>query len=731
MNDLSMIGRNIPAVDARMKVDGTARYVGDLDFPGMLHGKILRSPHPHALIRSIDITAAAAMDGVAAVVTGAQLDGLDATYGPFLRDQPVLATSKVRYVGDAVAAVAAIDEETAYRAIATIKVEYQALPSILSPQAALQPGATPLFDARHVVTEALPVVVGNGSFEPIPNVLFEHHLAWGDLQDALSRCDIVLEDRFSLPRLSQFPLEPHIAIANVGDNGIVVWTNNQDAFLVAADLARIFALPPDRVRVLTGFIGGGFGAKSYCKTEPLAVLLSRAARRPVRLALTSDESMATVCEHAAEIVIRTGVDTAGHTLIREADILLDGGAYADASPAVALNINTRIGGPYRWEAVQSRIRVVRTNTVPAGSYRGFGAAHVAWASESQIDMAARRLGQDPFDFRMRNFIPDGEPLAPGELDIDCNFRKGLQAVTDEIGYHRGDHRRGRGFGVAIGLKRAGAAKGTRAQVEIASSGCITVRSALADIGQGGRTAMTQIVAQTLGVNTASIMLADVDTGAVPYDDGTHASSGITVSTLAAARAAALALEQLTRKYREETGQSEATLGNRPPVPILLERLNRDDAWTISATETVDGKPYWLPSWTAAEVEIDDETGLFKVLRLVSAADAGRAIHPEKCRAQIEGGLVQGLGQALFEELQYEGPTLVNGQPLLYRVPRITDVCALDVILLESGQGPGPYGAKGVGEAGNIAVAAAIANALVDAGGTRSKSLPLGPGLFGH
>jgi CO/xanthine dehydrogenase Mo-binding subunit len=738
-NELLHVGTSLPGVDSRDKITGAAVYASDLVLDGMLHAKILRSPLAHARIRSIDTAPALAVDGVVAAATGADLAGLDPFYGAFILDQPVLAIDKVRFAGEPVAAIAAADETQAYRALERIKVDYEELPALTTIEQSLAEGAPALFNRTHAST--LTAAPPNSRFiqEPDPNVLFEYHYATGDAEALLQRCAHVFEDRFSFSRLSHFGLEPHVSLARADPNAIEVWSNNQDPFLLREDISRIFGLPLSSVRFHGGLIGGGFGAKSYCKIEPIAVLLARKTGRPVRLALTMAESMATVCEHAAEIRLRSGVSAAGETIAREAVVLLDGGAYADASPSVAMRIGSRFAGPYVWRAVKATVKVVRTTTIPAGSFRGFGAGHVAWSSESQIDMIARRIGHDPCAMRLRNLASFGTSNVPGETPVDSDLHAGLRAVADRIGYAK-PRQPGRGIGFAVAIKSAGAAHRADASVRISGLGSVVAAAGVSEIGQSTRTVITQIVAEVLRVDPACVTVGDIDTDTTPFDSGTHASCGLAVSGLAVAEAAQKARAAVLAFAAGKLGCFPAELDfenfivsyrdARYPLAALLTDSQLAAGTEFrgeTAKQTGGGALFWMPSWTAAEVEVDAETGVYRVLRLVTAIDAGKAINPQRCQSQAEGAAVQGLGQAMFEHLAYGDGAPRNADPLRYRVPRIADIPAnFDALVLEHGRGPGPYGAKGIGEAGNLTIPAAVANAIADAIGTRVADLPITP-----
>ncbi len=739
---MSAVGSNFTDIDGADKITGTARYTSDFTLAGMLHARLLRSPHPHARIVSIDASAALAIEGVVAVLTGADLQGLDHTYGEFIRDQPAIAVGKVRYAGEPVAAVAAITEAQAWRAVEALRVEYEVLAPVDSIEAALAKDAPALFEGTPHPS-ALPPPPPNGRWrqEPAPNVLYDFDYETGDIDAAFAAATHVWEDRFQFARLSHYALEPHTCIANAPTaGGFEMWSNNQDAFLLRRDLARVLGMPEEQVRIHAGLVGGGFGSKSYCKTEPIAALLARKCARPVRLALTLAESMLTVCEHAAQITVRSAVSASGKLLARDTQVLMDGGAYAEASPSVATRVGARMAGPYLWDAVRTKVSVVRTNSVPAGSFRGFGSAHVAWASESQIDMIAQRLGLDPVTLRMQNFIRPGMPGAPGEGQLDCDLAAGLTAALARAG-HPGHNRAarlpGRGIGVAVAVKgSSGKYHRGDAALSLYPSGRIVLGTGATEIGQNTRTALVQIAAEELGVEPAVIEIGTIDTHATPYHAGTHASTGVTVSGLAVRDAAAQARDALLAFAGKALGCDVSGLAFREGKIWRGESVHTLAAITagsaqaetpFTGTASIIGNSGWMPIWTVAEVQVDIETGACVVKSLVSAVDAGRAINPQRCVSQIEGGAVQGLGQALFEELQCLGGMPLNATGLGYRIPRTSDVPGrFETIILEQGGGPGPYGAKGLGESGNLTIPAAIANAIANATGARVCALPITP-----
>lgn len=754
MDGIDLSERVVP-LDGPDKVTGAARYTFDVELPGMLHAKILRSPHAHARIISIDTTRAAALPGVMCVLTGEDARQLpDPHYGVFVRDQPVLPWDKVRYVGDMVAAVAAVDEATAYRALALIDVRYEKLPPVMTIEAALAPGAPLLFDGP---SPGVPVPVGAGATsvkDPRPNVLYEFGYTNGDADAVLAASDHVFEDRFAFSRINHFHLEPHVNVARVTGAQIELWSCNQDPFVTRTDIARVFAVPASTVRVHASYVGGGFGGKSYCKMEPLAVLLAMKAGRPVRLCLSMDESLLTLTKHAGILILKTGVTKDGILTARKSEIQLDGGAYSDASAMTALKAGYRITGPYRWRAVATRAYAVRTTSVPAGSFRGFGGTQASFASESQIDMIARRLGLDPYEFRRRNLLAVGEPFQPNDSGMDSDLMAGLDTVAARLGYH------GRvrdpqapiahGMGMSIGLKDGGGT-GNHAQalVKLLASGRAIVHTATVEIGQGATTALSRIAATALGLPLERVRYGAIDTDHTPLNNGTHVSCATTVTGAAVERAALdakrqvleFAADQLGCKPEDLTLESGWTVrrGNfsHPLEPLItsyyggagFEFIGRghmkvpfDPRAPLRAVNL-----FWIPSWAGAEVEVDRETGRVRVLKLVVGADCGRAINADACRGQIEGAALQAYGQSLFEQVCYDGAQPANATPLRYRVPLAGDLPErYESFIAEEGRGPGPLGAKGIGESGMLGVASAIANAIEDAVGVRLTALPFTP-----
>ena len=753
---LRSIGAERPRKDADAKVTGATVYTVDIDLPGMLVAKALRSPHAHARVVTIDASKARQVPGVAAVLTRDDLEGLNPTYGYFIKDQPIIALDKVSYIGDVVAAVAAEDEASAVRALERIEVEYESLPAIASIEEPLAPDAPALFEEP-----PMGIVPGYGAGasaekDPRKNVCYRFQFTTGE-DSAFDEADHIFEDSFHFSRCQHYHLEPFVTVARIDGDVMELWTSCQNPFPLRKELSRVFNHAEQNIRVHVPFIGAGFGAKNNGKTEPIAVLLAKMTRRAVRFRLTHQESFLTQSQHAAVLTLKTGVKADGKFTARKSTILLNAVAYSDASPLVAEKAGYRIHGPYRWRHIDSTCDCVMTNSTPAGPFRGFGVTQTTWARESLLDMIARRLGLDPYEMRMKNLLYLGEPYAPGESGIDSDLREGLDLVADKIGYH-GRQRgpvpgakpgRARGIGLSIGFKdQGGVNKPASAQVKTTTTGGIIVNCGSVEIGQGIQTALTCIVAEILGTDENRVSYAPINTDITPFDQGTNASSGICVMGQAIERAARDVRRQVIEfaAARLACAPNDLELddwvirrGNEshPLAPMIMGYDGGTGFEFIGhgffKPETSDDAPLetpcvaWEIGWGGAEIEIDEETGQVTVLRLVVSGDAGRAIHPLVCRGQEEGAAVMGLGQSLFEAMCYDGTRLTNIAPIDYRVPLASDLPAdFQSVTQEQGHGAGPFGSKGMGEGAMLPVASAIANAIEDALGVRITELPITP-----
>jgi CO/xanthine dehydrogenase Mo-binding subunit len=718
------VGVVVPRRDGVEKLRGKAQFAGDLVLPGMLHGKVMRSHLPHAAITRLDTSAAEAMPGVVCVLTAADLADIDPYFGHAIRDRPIVAVDRVRFVGEPVAAVAAVDEATAEAAVTAIDVEYDELPVAGTIEVALADGAPMLHEGP--IRPGL--FHGLGTLPPRRgNICYAYKIERGELEAIFARADLTVEGEYRFPAVYQYSMETHTVVAEASMDEVTVHASCQHPFLVRAELADLFGLALSRVRVIVPYLGGGFGSKSYTKMEPITVALARKAGRPVRIQNGVDESMATTRRHNMTCRMRTGMTADGRLLAREVDCWFDTGAYADNGPRVTATGGDAAPGPYRWDAYRVNANCVYTNTPPSGSYRAFGATHLQWIGESQIDELARRAGIDPVVVRCENLCRPGEEVRVGGKPRDADLIGDVTQVAAAVGWDEPRHPL-RGRGVAVGLLAAGAHPVSTAIVRMEADGRVVVLVGTTEVGQGPRTVFAQIAAHELGISPEDVIVEGADTRFTPYDRSTGASRSTTVAGLAVQRGAAMVMAQL-----------EEIAGHPTPDPATYrdlfirhfglaggELIGRGEVAPKGDGSYAEGPVFWEVCVGAAEVAVDPETGEVTVLRTATVADVGKAINPQLVERQDEGALLQGLGNALFEEIRYDDGIPMNDTLLDYRVPSFHDLPARTrCIIVENADGPGPYGAKGCGEGALAAVPAAVVNALADAG-VPMNELPLTP-----
>ncbi len=736
----SPIGESVPRRDGVAKVTGAARFTSDLSVPGMAWAKIVRSPYPHARIRSVDTSAARALPGVIAAVSAADLADVEIYYGHALADHPLIADGVVRYVGEAVVGIVAEDAATADEAVALVLIDYEPLPVVITVEAALADGA-PIIHEREAAQRP-----HRGFEEEIerdhPNVCSLSTQSYGDIDDAFDGAHLVVEGDFRYPISYAYAMEPYTAIAEWSDGGLTVWSSCQHPFMVREDLANCFSLPQSRVRVIVPFVGGGYGSKSYTKIEPLTAALALRAGRPVKLALSIDESILTTRGDGAFIHIASAFDADGRLRGRRAEIALDTGAYAENSPLVGRKAANRIAGPYRIPAVEVTCRVIYTNTAPASSFRGFGAPQGNFAAESQMDEAAEKLGLDPLEIRRRNVVAPGEALWPGVRGMDADLDADLGLVAEALDWWT-PPAAGHGRAIAISASDAGSEPVTTSLVRISADGSVTVTVGSTEIGQGSSTVLAQIAAAEMGVPLDRVQLLQSDTSAVSYDRSTGASRTTTLVGLAIQSAAADARAQLLDAARDALANGGAV--EPAPGGVLVDGVHHDwgavvRAWFAGAGGEIVGRGYvrkagttqampsfWEIGCVGVEVSVDEATGQIWVKHLVTVGDVGCAINPQLVESQDLGAAIMGFGMAMREELVYTPDgNLLSGNLVEYRVPRAGDIPPFTSILAERGDGVGVYGAKGGGEGSLNPVAAAIANAVQRATGVRLRQAPFTP-----
>jgi CO/xanthine dehydrogenase Mo-binding subunit len=714
-----IVGQRVPRPDAADKVKGSALYIEDLPAAGALVGAVLRSPHAHARIARLDVSAARRLPGVHAVLTAADIPGQNLI--PMIQaDWPVLADGEVRHVGEAVALVAADSKEIAQEALAAVAVSYAPLPALLDMEESLRRG----------------------------EVIAHWTVRRGEAAAALARPGVtVVEGTYHTPYQEHAYIEANGMIAAPdGAGGIVVHGSMQCPFYVQKAVASVLGCDLSQARIVQAVTGGGFGGKEDAPSAPgaQAALLARATGRPVRLIFTREEDMAVMSKrHRGRIRMRTGATADGVLVGCEVEYLLDGGAYATLSPVVLFRGAVHACGPYRIPNATVEAHAVRTHTVPAGAFRGFGEPQVVFAAESQMDRLAERLGIDPLELRRKNALGVGDETITGHrLAASVGFREVLDKVEAASGWREkraryaaqaGTVRRGIGaaacyYGVGLGamgkhLNPAGAS------VVVAADGSVTVAVGTTEIGQGMITVLSQIAAEALGCPVERVKVVDPDTSRVP-DSGPTVASRTTLMSGNAIRDAAAKIRSAMEPVIADAGLRWADA-----VALCVQKQVGLAAhgWAVPPPTTFDlatgqGDAYVCYSWSAnvVEVEVDAETGQTRVLAVWSGHDVGRVVNPTTGEGQVEGGVVQGLGYALVEEHVMRDGRILNDQFSTYIIPTVLDTPEIHTILVEHEFPWGPYGAKGLGETPIIAVAPAVTAAIHHATGARLFEIPATP-----
>ena len=725
------------------KVTGRAEYITDLTVPGMLHGFVVRSPAIHARIVSIDTSAARSMDGVVDVLIGEDVASFGC-WGVVLKDRPIIAVDRVRYVGEPVAIVIAETIEIAENAAELVDVVYEELPRATTILEAMAEGA-PLIHEHH---ENLQDFYFKGGSKPTQgsNVFHTYRNNVGYVDAAEAAAAYVHEDHFTFPAISHFAMEPHTVIADFKGDSLTVWAGAQTPTAVQKVLSRLFGLQLAKVRVIVPFVGGGFGGKASVKIEPLVAGASWKVQRPVRVAQSISDSMLTCRRLGAEVTIRTAVDAKGRILAMSAKLLLDGGAYSDTGSAVATKSANRIIGPYAVPNLRLEALAVYTNTVPGAAFRSIGGPQAVWAKESHMDNVAAAIGMDPAEFRLKNLAPRGERTRPDLRALDMDMSELMGRVTLSFASEsQGSNRRSRGMAVAA--TDPANTPIANAIVRLKIDGSILVSVSSIEVGQGAHATMARIAAQTLKQPFSAVSTLRTDTAVAPYDWGTGASRSTVVVGLSVEKAALDAADQILDMVvdiwelpKESLSLVEGGVSTGSEVLTFHQIFHRTlgvDSGEVVGRGAITPRSkkgalaesplFWETSAGLAEIVVDEDTGEIHVPRYASAADVGRVINRVAAEGQDEGAAAMGFGHALYEQLEFENGQPVNATPIDYTIPRISDVPPVfDTILVENGDGPGPGGAKGMGEGAILPVAPAIANALFSAYGIRITDLPLTP-----
>ena len=684
-------------VEGHQKVTGAARFAADVTREGMLHAAFVGSPYAHARVTRIDAKAARAVPGVRAVITGA--DVRPARFGRRLQDWPVLAWDRVRFIGDRVAAVAADTLEAAEEAAALVEVDYEELPAVFDAEAALASDAPVLHpDAAEYLLVTRRGEKVTRAPVPHPNVQGHNRHEHGDVDAGFARAARVFEHTFRAPPVHQAYIEPRAALVWIEDDVTHVVSTNKAPFSLREQMAQTLDVPQEKIVVHTPHVGGDFGGKGLSLDEGALVFLARATGRPVRSVLRyADELQLSNTRHGAVIRLRTGVDREGRITAHESRVIFDGGAYAAGKPVNFLmpgDAMLTLAG-YHVPAARVAAMAVYTNHLPAGHDRAPGQPQNSFAAESHLDLIAREIGIDPLDLRERNAIRAGQVDIHGDAWHDSEVPRVLATLRTESRWGS-SLPRGRGRGVALGVRHVGRGR-TSLEVTLERDGSVVVRTGAPDQGGGAHTMIQRVVARELAIDPERVRVEQLDTAASPIDPGVGGSRVTPVHGNAALDGA--------RKIK-------AALAERRAAPI-----------TVTGAAEQQEHAYGAYAY-AIEVDVDRETGAFQITDATLVADVGTVINPVAVRGQLEGGFAFGLGQAVMEELVIDDGRVVTANLGDYKIPTIGDVPKLRIVLLTDAPGPGPFGAKSVGELANAAIVGAVANAVADACGVRVDSLPI-------
>lgn len=742
-HELSYVGKRVPKLDAADKASGQLLYGHDMRLPRMLCGKILRSKHAHARILSIDTSQAERLPGVRAVITAQDIPEIKIGWA---RDHPVLKSGKVRSLRDEIAAVAAVDEDTAQEALELIKVEYDELPAVFDPEEAMKPGA--------------PII-----HEEAPNNIVKRmrqSYSHGDVQRGFDEADVVIEDRFKMPFVTHCCMGTSFCLASFSPSGeLTVWSSTQMPFLYQRDLSMALGIPATKIRVIKAPIGGAFGSKlDMYPFEPICILLAQKTGCPVKITFSREEEfIASPTRQPVVCNIKSAAKKDGTLVARQVNMTLDNGAYSSWGSTTPLVMMLTVSSLYQAPHVSYDVTVAYTNNPYSGAMRGYGNPQATFVVESHMDMLAHELGMDPMEFRLKNANQSGDVTGQGIKITTCGLSTCIQKAAESVGWKDKRARsRPRGVGMASLLHVGGGARiypsdGCGSTVKVDDFGKVTLVTGATDMGQGTDTMLAQIVAEELGAPLENVTVLTSDTHITPWDVGAHASRTTFVAGNSARLAAADAKRQILEAAAENLGEPVENLEMKegeifrkgepeeriPFAKMVRSKHFRPDGdvilargWYEPPTESQDKEfrgnisaAYGFAT-QAVEVEVDTETGEVTVLKIAAAHDVGRAINPMAVEGQIHGGVSMGLGYALYEELVVDEGKVLNPNFADYALPTATEMPPIESILVETDDPAGPFGAKGMAEPACIPTAPAIANAVYDAVGVRITDLPITP-----
>jgi CO/xanthine dehydrogenase Mo-binding subunit len=725
------VGKSIPRLEGADKVSGGLRYAADFEIPGSLHAKMLRSPHAHARIVKIDASKAALLPGVQAVITAADIPPV--MTGLRMKDMPLLARERVRFVGEPVAAVAADSVEIAEEASRLIDVEYQELPHVTDPLKAIQPGAPVLHDNPAGYKNA-----PERSTE-LPNI--QSYGVWsnGDIEAGFKNAARIFEHTFRTPLGFHGYLEPHACTVRINDGDQVeIWASNKAPFTLRDRIARDLNLDAAKIKVHILPVGGDFGGKTSVVEVPVCYFLAKQTGRPVKMVNGYTEEL-TACAHRHPLVmtLRTGVDKAGKLCALHARAVFSGGGYAalKANAEVTVQGPRRVASYYRIPAIQVETICAYTNQVPCTQTRTPGSPQTTFAMESQIDIIARELGMNPVEFRMKNLLNDGEATPFGQKLKGIVVKETLKKALEISGWKR-PKGKNIGRGVAVYERPSGAGR-SGAAITVESDGSVTVNVGVPDVGPGIHTVVQQIVGELLDLPRERVKICVEDTDSSPYDSGTGGSKSTNSVGTAAYQAVselkpkliALAAARLgcrAEELREQNGRYAAPGQKLMRFAEIMRLAVQQNGKAITHLSVYEPSRAPITSFAAqvAEVEVDPGTGQVKVKKLATVHDSGRVLNHLTYQGQVDGGVVTGFGFALMED-----SSLIDGKMAAtnlgeFKMPTIADLPKLTTVLMEETAGPTPFQGKAIAEIPNVPTAAAIANAIEDAVGVRLCDLPL-------
>lgn len=747
----ALIGQSVPRIDGQIKVTGAAKYITDLKRPGMLYGKILFSDRPHAKILGIDATKALELEGVKAVITAG--DAPSILYGLYLFDHQIFARGRVRHIGEPVAAVAAVSKKAAEEALKLIVVEYEDLPAVFSWKEAIKPDAPILHPDVESYKGIYPYI-------KYGNVAMDARVSRGDIQRGFAEADFIFENTYKTSPMHQASIEPHACLAEWDSDGrVTIWTGTQQLSVCHSEVSKSLGLPQTKVRIIPAWLGAGFGGKLKSMHEQIAALLAKAAHAPVKLEMTREEEFTASHPRAGfEIHMKTGVKKDGRIVAKEVDVVSDVGAYSDHALGMVTHAITYSPGPYSVPNCSSRGRAIYTNNPDWGCMRGYGATEIAFATESQMDLIARALKIDPAELRRMNLVQEGEVYLTTQTMHNVHVADTMDQALEASGYYEKKGRLGpnRGIGVANSMLTAGFL-GSSAFARLNEDGTLTLITAVTDLGTGNHTALAQIGAQTLGIPFEQVQIAPQDSDFSPYDTGSIASRTV----FDAGNAIAIACTDVRNQVADiaskhfECGPEDVVIQNglvfdknQPHITktlaeiaseaIFLRRqgpiLGRGAIMINPPHDHEIGEGFSERPGAAfsfgthiVEVEVDPDTGQVKILNYTASHDVGQVINQAGIEGQVAGGVVQGVGYSLYEELVTRDGKILNPSFVDYRIPTAMDTAfGIQTGFVEIPEMTGPFGAKGVGEATMIPNAAAVANAILDAIGVQPNETPFTP-----